>query len=360
MIFNKNLMKNNNLNKKKLNICFRVDGNENIGLGHVYRTMSLANEFNIRHHSVFFLIREDNAVQDILDKNGYKITTIKKTLSLIDEIEYLNSFLNNNQIDIIVMDLYIADQKYIRYINKVNRLLVVIDVLHDMTLDVDIIINGGIYAVNSFDLSKNRNKTILLGPQYNLVRSQFKNFPNKVINNSVKNILITIGGSDVNNLTYDIVVALLEIDKSINYHIVFGKASKNDSKINKIVKMNKKIHIYHNVEDMATLMERNDIAISACGTTLYELSATGIPTIGIIQAKNQIIQAKRFEQEGIIILFEGDIIKDKDQFKDIVVFLINNNKLRRNMSIKGQKLINGEGAQNCYNKVISILNSKKF
>lgn len=47
-------------------------------------------------------------------------------------------------------------------------------------------------------------------------------------------------------------------------------------------------------------MEKCDVAISACGSTLYELAVCGVPTIGIIIADNQIGICEKLNNMGVI------------------------------------------------------------
>lgn len=60
------------------------------------------------------------------------------------------------------------------------------------------------------------------------------------------------------------------------------------------------IFIHYNVNNMAELMSECDAAISAAGSTLYELCATQTPTITYILADNQILGAESFERNGVL------------------------------------------------------------
>lgn len=57
-------------------------------------------------------------------------------------------------------------------------------------------------------------------------------------------------------------------------------------------------------------MQKCDIAISAAGSTLYELCATGIPAITYTLADNQLIAAEQFDKQGIM-LSAGDCRDDE-------------------------------------------------
>ena len=104
--------------------------------------------------------------------------------------------------------------------------------------------------------------------------------------------------------------------------------------------------LYQNVTNMSELMRKCDVAISASGTTLYELSACGIPTICYILEDNQINGAESFEAEGIMVN-AGDIRIQPDFFESVLYRLreLRDNYTQRiKMHEMSQKKIDGSGA----------------
>lgn len=345
--------------KETLNIGIRADGSEIIGLGHIFRTISLANEFKKRNHNLFYFVKKNEIVYDILRNHRYQFVGIDENVGKDDEIVLMNSLLNRFQIDILIGDHQSLDQEYLNKVDRSNRLVVLIDVIRDFSIDADLIINGGIYAEDYKTMAQQYGRNVLLGPKYNLLRKQFLNLPSRKINHSVRNLLITMGGSDVNNMTIPIIKSLSELIEDITCHIVIGYSYKNISEIENIAKENNFFELHYNVEHMASLMQLSDVAIVACGTTLYELAATGTPSIGIIQAENQILQANRFADKGIILLFDGDIVFEKANFKKMVKKLILDKQMRKEMASTGQTLIDGKGSERCYEEVINTYYSNK-
>ena len=56
-------------------------------------------------------------------------------------------------------------------------------------------------------------------------------------------------------------------------------------------------------------MQEADLAISAGGTTLYELCAVGTPTICYSMADNQLDNVRQFEKDGLMY-YAGDARQD--------------------------------------------------
>src|SRR5690606_26934651 len=108
-----------------------------------------------------------------------------------------------------------------------------------------------------------------LGTQYNLLREQFKNCKERIINKNLSNILITMGGSDVLDLTTTFIKYVNEFNERLNINVVVGPAFLDKKAIEKETYKLSNVTIYHSVKNMAKLMYDNDLAISSAGTTLY-------------------------------------------------------------------------------------------
>ena len=98
---------------------------------------------------------------------------------------------------------------------------------------------------------------------------------------------------------------------------------------------------------MASLMSECDLALSAGGTTLYELCAVGIPSISFATADNQLNAADTFAKKHIIP-YAGDIRFSSDDVLDnITAFLYENfhsNKMRQESSRCMRDFIDGNGS----------------
>lgn len=335
----------------KLNIGIRADGNSQIGLGHIIRTMALAREFQKNNHGILYWVKENPVILKLLKQNNFDVLEIDSSLDINKETELINSTFKKNKIDIFIGDAAHIDQVYLDQLNRANKLVVLLDVLKDMKINADLIISGGIHAVDYQREAERFNRNVLLGSRYVLLREQFNNCKPRCINRKVSNVLITMGGADVQNLTPTFIRYISQINNDLMINVVIGNAFKNKVEISEIANKLSNVYLHHNVQNMADLMYENDIAISAGGTTLYELSATGTPTMAVIQAENQILQTTRFQNKGIVInLGYGDKL-DKDVFADEFI-LINDWEKRKRMSALGQSEVDGKGVQRCYKSIL--------
>lgn len=127
--------------------------------------------------------------------------------------------------------------------------------------------------------------------------------------------------------------------KDITVHIVAGAYNKNKEQLKQLGSSFKRVELHENVTEMAKLMAFCDIAITAGGTTTYELCACGIPSIAIALADNQLNNVKRFAEEGLL-LYAGDITRNKAAVLETVFIylqrLIKSRELRQQFFLRMQ------------------------
>jgi UDP-2,4-diacetamido-2,4,6-trideoxy-beta-L-altropyranose hydrolase len=336
----------------KFNIGIRADGNNELGLGHIIRTMALAKEFQKRHCKVLYWIKKDSNVQQLLKSNNFDVVELDLDLSIEKEIQVLNKSGKENKIDVFIGDAKHINQKYLNKLDRTNKLVVLIDVLRDMKIDADLIINGGIYATEYQKEAQENNRNVLLGAKYNLLREQFNNCKARNIDKKVNNILITMGGSDVLGLTSTFIKYINEFNNKMKIEVVIGNSFVNHIGIKEIANKLPNVYLHYNVKNMAELMYRSDLAISAGGTTLYELSATGTPTLAVIQAENQVLQTNGFQQKGVIVNLGYGKEIERNIFLEEINVLIEDLDKRKTMSELGQIEVDGKGAERCFFRIL--------
>ena len=104
---------------------------------------------------------------------------------------------------------------------------------------------------------------------------------------------------------------------------------------------------------MADLYLQSDIAISAGGTTCYELAYFGIPNIIITVATNQLNIAKELNKKNISTYIGSKEEISLEKLKVGVLELINNYKKREEMIKNGKRLVDGLGKK----RVVECMNS---
>lgn len=336
-------------------ILIRADGGKNIGLGHVMRTLVLAKELK-KYFEVYYICKDNKELylQGInkIESEGFKVFKIGEE-NLVDDIKEIQREVNAK---ILITDSYDVNEEYFNKMKMIFEYSGYIDDINICKLNVDFIINQNINA-DCFNYDINENTKLFLGTTYCLLRDEFRTTKEKIINNSVKNILLTMGGSDKDYNTLKVLKILRNYD--ICVHVVIGSAFEDDfvKEIYNKYKDSSNIKLYKNAS-MSKLMNLCDLAISSCGSTLYELSAMQVPTIGIVVASNQKDVAEAFTKKKLIVGSDDLVYRDINEFNKILGELISNWDKRRMLSENQKHLVNVNGAILLSKNILDVIRSR--
>ena len=341
----------------------RTDANPTIATGHVMRCMSIAKEINILGEEVTF-ITADMQAQELIDRNGYPVICLNsKWDHLEEELNQLITIIQDYKIGKLLIDSYYVTERYLKELRKHTKIIYVDD-LATFEYPVDVLINYNNYA-KTLGYEKWATKTgtkLVLGCSYAPLRSEFKDIVREKRMN-IKSILITTGGADSNHVALKLLRYFIkeyfnkDIDRTQKYisdlirnieiHVVVGKFNSDKKLLQKIQNAHTNITLHMDVTNMSELMRNSDLAITAGGSTMYELCACGVPMITYSFADNQLLGVKGFDQMGVA-KYCGDILEGEEAlWKNImetlefhVLNLEEHNKITERM----QSIIDGNGA----------------
>ena len=95
---------------------------------------------------------------------------------------------------------------------------------------------------------------------------------------------------------------------------------------------------------MAALMQQCDLAISAGGSTLYELCAAGVPRLAVVLANNQQQIVAAMERQQLVVSLGSVADLNPDLVSAAASRLLNDWGKRDRMNRQGRKLVDGHGA----------------
>lgn len=347
-----------------MRIGIRADGGIEIGMGHIMRTLVLAKELKKQDYEVFYICKIDLVYTlehdielyyksfDEIKKLGISdiyIRGIEKVISEDFKVYFVREGhlledISKIPLDFLITDSYDVDENYFNKTKAIFNKTAYIDDMNLHYFNVDFLLNQNADA-EDFKYRVNNDTKLILGTKYVMMREEFRSLPIKNIKIKVYDIMLTVGGSDPLHFTDKILSWVKDLD--YNFHVVVGPSFDYIEQLKKY--KNNKIKLYYNA-NMHMLMEKCDIAISACGSTLYELAACGVPTIGIVIADNQLGIARKLNDMGIIKNLGWH---NKLNGKDFIYHLnelTNNYDLRKMISQKSCKIVDGKGVD----RIVSI------
>lgn len=287
-------------------IAILTNGGTGIGMGHIMRCLALANEFKLYNCEICFISTVKDGIETIRSFGYTVINPVGDAPAVNSGIAGMENAIydlfETYPFDLLIIDSY--DVTFDFFINLKSRVgkLVYIDDLNAFTYPVDVVINGNA-NVKELDYQKyTPHEVLLIGTEYNLLRQEFRDLPNRSLDDKVKDILITSGGSDPHNICYKIAEMILSDATlaELQLKIVIGKSFINSAALHELAMCHPAITLYREPESMAKLMFESDLAVSAGGSTLYELCACGVPTLSFIMAENQAGLAEDMDKRGLI------------------------------------------------------------
>lgn len=338
-------------------IGIRVDINETIATGHFMRCLSIAQGLRNVKADVLFISADERA-RALAEKYQFQAVQLGTKWNEPDsEVDELKAVINEYRIDKLLVDSYYVTERYLQKLCECVE-LVYIDDLNKFQYCVDTLINYNVYfsRFNYTEIYRGTNTKLILGPQYAPLRQEFKAVSCKV-NDTVYNILVTTGGSDTYGTAEQILFALLREEElaCANIHIVAGRYTRLDEKIE--ANMYPNVFIHKNVEKMSELMMQCDIAVTAGGSTMYELCACGLPAISFSFADNQLLGCKAFDTMELIS-YSGDVRYGMDECIEKIVnnilYYASHYKVRMDKSKAMQVLIDGRGVDRIIKEVFRL------
>ena len=338
-----------------MRVIFRVDASLKMGSGHLMRCLTLANELQKQRHIITFICRElTGNLNTLVEQIGYDIFTLPVNDSFKSDniyIDWLGATQEQDaeqtikaiskKTDLLIVDNYALDKKWHQQLRPFTNKIMVIDDLANRDFDCDILLNQNLgFKEEGYKDKVSDNCQFFLGCEYALLRPEFAQLRSKALDKRkntkvIKNILISLGGIDKENLTYEI---LNDINKDIRNDfeiiVVLGSKSPHNEMIKQYAQ-NKNIMVIIDANNMSELMLDADLAIGAAGSSSWERCCMGLPTLVFITGDNQSKIAGELEQLNAVIIVKN--------LRDDLKVLIDDFGLWEKMSIRAANICDGSG-----------------
>lgn len=355
-------------------VVIRADASYTIGSGHIMRCLTLAERLRSKGAEVSFICRDfQGNLADYIESKGfgvYLLPRIKEGQLTQDNSEMFwlgtdwetdaNETISvlkkySNKINWVIVDHYGIDYKWQCKIRTMVSNIMVIDDIANRKHNCEILLDQNLFEHPSLrysDLVSQRCK-LLLGPQYALLRSEFRDArlysPQR--DGHVQQLMIFFGSSDLANETLRTIQAIQSLP--LNIDIIVGRINPNLKKIEDFVSKDKNMKMYCDVDDMAQFMLKADLSIGASGSVSWERCCVGLPSIIISIADNQENIAKSLEKyNSAIYLGRSSDVSSSDIINAVQTMMQTPSKVRE-LSQNACRLVDGLGAERVSDMILS-------
>jgi spore coat polysaccharide biosynthesis predicted glycosyltransferase SpsG len=329
-----------------MNILFRVDAGGKVGLGHYYRSVSLAKKLAVKGHNIFFIHKSSDFWNNEKSKGFPFHSFVLKANEELSELQIIKEY----SIDIFYVDGIIEFED--GYMNRIKQHAKVVFYQNNSNSRhlADVFILPSLHQKKKFFDSFTAGTTIYQGLEYFTFHDKISSLKKKEELEEVKNIGIIAGGSDPRN-TLKILQAMLDLKQNerINFTFFYGNDYKNliELKIY-ITKFAKYSYKEFNHQEILN----NDLLISAFGVSTYEFMALGMPILsyGHQEANAQAADYLANKTNALVSLGLIDNLTITKLNAELAI-LIKNKQRRKHLSNLAKSTLDFEGID----RIIKIL-----
>lgn len=276
-----------------MRLVIRTDVSTQIGTGHVMRCLALAQAWqDTQGQPIFVMTTSVPALEERLQSEGMQVVHLTTEPGSLDDAQQTATLAHQFGATWVVVDGYHFGGEYQQILKQSQlHLLFIDDYGHAEHYYADFVLNQNISADEQWYQNREPYTQLLLGTRYVLLRREFWQWRGwqRTVPPVAKKVLVTLGGADPDNVTLKVIQSLQIVKvEELEAVVVVGGSNPHYENLKMAVQDSRyPIQLQRNVTNMPELMAWADVAISAGGSTCWELAFMGLPSILLILAENQ-------------------------------------------------------------------------
>ncbi len=349
--------------KTRYSVFFRADGSNQIGLGHVIRSLALADMLRANFKCTFAIREPSEELKTQIRKVCDQLIELPMPSDNLAEAQWLISECISPE-DIVVVDGYHFVTDYQQIIKRNGNVLVCIDDIHAYHFIADMVINHA-EGVDISQYSIESYTKLLIGFNYTLLRKPFIEIAKK--HKQIKRLdtaFICFGGGDFLNLTSKTLVAIAAIETIKKIHVVVGSAYNSLPELSeeiKLIKKNKAIFLHQNLTDveMISVMQDSHLAICPASSIAFEICSVKMAFICGYYVDNQLDTYYGLIARNCCLGVGSFNLVKQEELSNYVNYLTNNVMVVEKMISHQKEAVTGNSAEN-YSQIFNELCLSKF
>lgn len=328
----------------------RADGAPEIGTGHLMRSLALTQALRAAGgEAVLATTLDPGGLEGRLRAEGLPVRRLDAETGSDPDARATATLARELGAGWVVVDGYQFSGRYQRLLKEAGmRVLAVDDYGHAEHYWADAVLNQNLHAREALYRDREPGVRLLLGPRYALLRREYEKWrgwrrPHPPV---ARKVLVTFGGSDPEDVTSKAAAALARLPGGgLEASVVVGASYPHLEALKAALSETPCIRLLRDVRDMAEPMAWADVAVSAGGSTSWELAFMGLPALTVILAENQVDLAQGLAAHGIARNLGWHSAVTEAILADALMELARDQDVRRAMGARGRELVDGDGGR---------------
>lgn len=330
-------------------LIVRADASVEVGTGHIMRCLALAQAWqDAGGKAVFLLTLETPWLDTRLQSEGMAIVHLPVEPGSDEDAIHTANLVKQMGATWVVVDGYHFGAVYQRRVKEGGSGVLFIDDIGSADrYCADLILNQNIHAHEGLYTNRAPYTRLLLGSRYVLLRREFLKWRSwkREIPEVACKVLVTLGGSDPNNVSLKAIQALQQVGiDGLEGRVVVGGSNPHYEALKASLRGSQTdIRLEANLADMPELMAWADVGISSGGSTVWELAFMGLPSVILVLAHNQEEVTQMMEEREVFLsVGYGNDAKIEDISRELMNLLLNRD-MRYKLSHNCFALVDGLG-----------------
>lgn len=330
-----------------MTLLLRVEAGPEAGLGHLRRSLSLAEAMKRYDAEGYFLLHPDPRAVAVVERSGQSGGLMNGTAAFGEEdIRETLAAAGQFRARTVLLDYHDIPVDYVRKLQAAGLRVMLRDDLALRALPAEVVVNGNADAERLGYRAWGGSTRFMLGPKYAVLPKEYWHPSPRRTRPRVGRILVALGGSDPWGRMPGLLDRLDRMPGDFEITAILGPFFDNTNEIQEMAnRLGKRVHLVSAPGSMAAWIAGADLAVSAAGQTLYELACFGCPAVAFRVAENQQGQLAALTKAGCVRNV-GKVEDPKllDRVEGLLSGLIRDAAVREEMSRAGQGLVDGQGA----------------
>jgi UDP-2,4-diacetamido-2,4,6-trideoxy-beta-L-altropyranose hydrolase len=267
-------------------LLLRADASHEIGVGHVMRCLALAQAWQDAGGEVALLSATLPAsLRERLQCERLRLIALDSAAATLADADETRRLALAAGATWVVVDGYGFGPDYYEYLRAGGlQVLALDDMAHQERYPVDVLLNQNLSAsLNTYAGKIGDATELLLGPHHSLLRREFRAASEKARGplHTPRRVLVSFGGGDAENFTARILASLVASGRvDLEVVVLAGAANPHVASLHaRAATAPFACEVRVSVENVAEVMAWADAAITAGGSTVWELASMALPAL---------------------------------------------------------------------------------